>query len=204
MSSMRSLMRLSPTALRSSAALGLALALSACSGGMDALTGLVGGGSQQATVTPVTASTFGGVSVDQLRADQLCPSVLIQEGTEVLRLYGGEEHNATTVRYQATILQTALECTTAVGQYGLTLGIAGRVLLGPLGSPAVVDLPIRVAIVDTTTGDLLSSELVRATATIEPTEVTATFTLVNRSFFLPTPTRQSDYQILVGFDEADS
>lgn len=202
MSLMRSFLRFSPTVVRSSAALGLALALSACGGGMDALTGLVGGGNQQATVTPVTASTFGGVSVDQLRADQLCPSVVIREGTEVLRLYAGEERNATTVRYQATILQSALECTAAVGQYGLSLGIAGRVLLGPQGSPATVDLPIRVAIVDTTTGNLLSSELVRTTAIIEPTEVSATFTLVNRSFFLPIPNRQSDYQVLIGFDEA--
>ncbi|GAB5508827.1 MAG: hypothetical protein Rhims3KO_02280 [Hyphomicrobiales bacterium] len=202
---MRTNLRLKPTILRSSAALGLAFALTACSGGMDALTGMMGGGgSQQATVTPVTANTFGGVSVDQLRADQLCPSVVIQEGTEVLRLYSGEERNATTVRYQATILQTALECTAAAGQYGLTLGIAGRVLLGPQGSPASLDLPIRVAIVDTTTDDLLSSELIRATAVIEPTEVSATFTLVNRSFFLPTPNRQSDYQVLVGFDEAGS
>lgn len=201
---MRSILRHKPTILRSSAALGLAFALTACSGGMDALTGMMGGGSQQTTVTPVTANTFGGVAVDQLRADQLCPSVVIQEGTEVLRLYGSEERNATTVRYQATILQTALECTAAVGQYGLTLGIAGRVLLGPQGSPASLDLPIRVAIVDTTTGNLLSSELVRTTAVIEPTEVSATFTLVNRSFFLPTPSRQSDYQVLVGFDEAGS
>lgn len=201
---MRSILRHKPTILRSSAALGLAFALSACSGGMDALTGMMGGGSQQTTVTPVTANTFGGVAVDQLRADQLCPSVVIQEGTEVLRLYGSEERNATTVRYQATILQTALECTAAVGQYGLTLGIAGRVLLGPQGSPASLDLPIRVAIVDTTTGNLLSSELVRTTAVIEPTEVSATFTLVNRSFFLPTPSHQSDYQVLIGFDEAGS
>lgn len=201
---MRSNMRSSQVLVRSTLALGLAFTLSACGGGMDAFTGLVGGGGQQATATPVTANTLGGVSVEQLRADQLCPSVVIQEGTEVLRLYEGEERNASTVRYQATILQTALECTTAVGQYGLSLGIAGRVLLGPLGSPAAVDLPIRIAIVDTNTGTVLSSDLRRTQAIIEPTEVSATFTLVDRTFFLPVPNRQSDYQVLVGFDELGS
>lgn len=201
MSLMRSLMRLSPTAFRSSTALGLALALSACSGGMETLTNMVGGGTQQ-TVNPVTPTTFGGVSVDQLRADQLCPSVVIQEGTEVLRLYAGEERNATTVRYQATILQTALECGSGLGQFSLSLGIAGRALLGPQGSPASLDLPIRVAIVNTATNEVISSDLLRATAVIEPGEVSATFTLVDRSYFLPIPTRQTDYQILVGFDEA--
>jgi hypothetical protein len=201
---MRSILRSKPTLLRSSAALGLAFALSACGGGMDALTGMMGGNSQQATVNPATPTTFGGVSVDQLRADQLCPSVVIREGTEVLRLYAGEERNGTTVRYQATILQSALECGSGLGQFSLSLGIAGRVLLGPQGSPASIDLPIRIAIVDTTTGDVLSSELRRTTATIEPTEVSATFTLVDRTFFLPIPNRQSDYQVLIGFDEAGS
>lgn len=202
---MRTNLRLKPTILRSSAALGLAFALTACSGGMDALTGMMGGGgSQQATVTPVTANTFGGVSVDQLRADQLCPSVVIQEGTEVLRLYSGEERNATTVRYQATILQTALECGSGLGQFSLSLGIAGRALLGPQGSPASLDLPIRIAIVNTVTDEVISSDLLRATAVIESGEVSATFTLIDRSYFLPIPARQSDYQVLVGFDEAGS
>lgn len=199
---MRSIKPFSPTILRSSAALGLAFALSACSGGMDSLTGLMGG--ERQTVNPVTPTTFGGVSVDQLRADQLCPSVVIQEGTEVLRLYAGEERNATTVRYQATILQTALECGAGLGQFSLSLGVAGRALLGPQGSPASLDLPIRVAIVNTVTSEVISSDLIRATAVIEPGEVSATFTLVDRSYFLPIPTRQTDYQILVGFDEAES
>jgi hypothetical protein len=45
---------------------------------------------------------------------------------------------------------------------------------------------------------------VRTQAIIEPTEVSATFTLVNRAFFVPQPQRQSDFQVIVGFDEADS
>lgn len=189
---------------RAVCALGLATALAACSGGMDGLSGLMGGGNQQAQVNPVTATTFGGVPVDQLRADQLCPSIVVRDGTETLRLYAGEEQTPANVRYQSQILQTVVECTSGVGQYGLTIGIAGRSIIGPQGTPTTLDLPIRIVVFNTVTDQVVSSEVVRTQAIIEPTEVQATFTLVNRAFFVPIPQRQSDYQIIIGFDEAAS
>lgn len=187
-----------------------ALALSACGGG--GIESLLGGGDTTAptgpvaastTITPVGGSTFAGVSVDQLRADQLCPTLLVRDGTETLRLYNEHmDRSPASVRYQAQILQTAVECTPRNGQFALSIGIAGRVLIGPEGSPASLDMPIRVVVMDRVNNSVISSEIVRATAVIEPPEVSATFTIVNRSYFVPVPGRQSDYQILVGFDEA--
>jgi hypothetical protein len=192
------------TLLRSGAALGLAMTLAACGGGMDGLTDMFGGGNQQTRVTPTTATSFGGVPIEQLRADQLCPSIVVRDGTETLRLYAGEEQTPANVRYQSQILQTVVECTPGSGQFGLSIGIAGRSIIGPQGVPATLDLPIRIVVLNTVTNEILSSEVVRTQAIIEPTEVSATFTLVNRAFFVPQPQRQSDFQVIVGFDEADS
>lgn len=190
--------------VRSVSALGLALTLSACgSGGLDGLTGFMGG-SQNSQPTPVPASTLGGISVDQLRADQLCPSIVVRDGTETLRSYAGEERNASTVRYQSQILDTVVECTPGAGQFGLSIGVAGRSLIGPQGEPATLDLPIRIVVLNTLTDEVVSSQVIPTSASIAPGTVSASFSLVNRDFFVPTPSLQSDYQILVGFDDAES
>jgi hypothetical protein len=127
------------------------------------------------------------VPVEQLRADQLCPSIVVRPGTETLRLYAGEEETPSNVRYQSQILQTVVECTPGSGQFGLSIGIAGRSIIGPQGVPATLDLPIRIVVLNTVTSEILSSEVVRTQAIIEPPEVSATFTLVNRAFFVPQP-----------------
>ena len=184
-------------------ALGLALSLSACAGGFDGFEGLVGGSqsAQGARVQPVGATTLGGVPIQQLRADQLCPSILVRDGTETLRLYAGEDRTPNNVTYQAQILQTVVECTPGADQIALSIGVAGRALIGPQGNPASLDLPIRLVVLDTRTGDVYNSELQRVPAIIEPPEVSAVFTLVNRSFVIPMPQNQSDYRVEVGFDE---
>lgn len=188
---------------RAGSVLALSLALAACGGGMDGISGLLGGGQPQTQVAPTGASTFGGIPVEQLRADQLCPSIIVQDGTETLRLYADPADPAPDqVRYQAQILQTVVECTPGPLQLGLSIGIAGRVIIGPQGGPASLDFPIRIVVLNTVTDEVLSSEIVRADAIIEPTEVSANFTVVNRAFFIPVPARQADYQVLVGFDEA--
>ncbi len=190
--------------VRSACALGLALTLTACgSGGLEGLTGFMGG-NQDNRPTPIPASTLGGISVEQLRADQLCPAIVVRDGTETLRTYAGEERNASTVQYQSQILDTVVECTPGEGQFALSIGVAGRSLIGPQGEPATLNLPIRIVVLNTVTDEVVSSQVIPTTATIAPGTVSASFSLVNRDFFVPTPTLQSDYQVLVGFDEAES
>ncbi|MEM1287954.1 MAG: hypothetical protein AAGH60_06350 [Pseudomonadota bacterium] len=179
--------------------------LAGCGGGIERVGAIFDRESSSApAVTSVGANTIAGVPVEQLAADQLCPSITVRDGTETLRVYAsGEQRTPQAVRYQAQILQTAVECTPAPEQLGLTLGIAGRAILGPLGQPARIDLPVRVAIIERQTGTVLASEVLRTGAIIEPTEVSAPFTIVNRSFIIPRPERQAQYVIIVGFDELE-
>lgn len=187
--------------LKSAGALALALTVSACgSGGVGGLTSMMGGG-QSAEPRRVTANTFGGVPVEQLRADQLCPSIVVRDGTETLRTYAGEERTPGNVRYQSQILQSVVECVPTPGQLGLSIGIAGRSIIGPQGTPAELALPLRVVVRNTVTDEVVSSNILPARAIIEPAQTSAVFTVVNRSLTIPMPDRQSDYQVIVGFDE---
>ncbi|MEA2943795.1 MAG: hypothetical protein QOD09_4324, partial [Bradyrhizobium sp.] len=51
------------------------------------------------------------------------------------------------VRYQATITRTARDCNLNAGQITARVGIQGRVIVGPAGAPATVEIPLRVAVV---------------------------------------------------------
>ncbi|MEM6381204.1 MAG: hypothetical protein AAF739_00890 [Pseudomonadota bacterium] len=191
--------------VRTAALCCLSVALSGCGGGaIDAVTSVIGGGGGQ-RAEPATVTTIGGVSVDQLRADQLCPEVSIREGTQSLQLYvPGEEPTPQALRYQAQITQTAVECTSIGPALALSVGIAGRVLMGPQGAPASIDLPLRVVVLDRFENTVLSSDVIRPRAVIEPTEVSANFTTIYRDLSVPLPQRRTNFVVIVGFDSQET
>ena len=51
------------------------------------------------------------------------------------------------LRFQATITRTARDCSGNGGQITARIGIQGRVIAGPAGAPATVEIPLRVAVV---------------------------------------------------------
>ena len=51
------------------------------------------------------------------------------------------------LRYQATITRTARDCTQNGDQITARIGIQGRVIAGPAGTPPTVEIPLRVAVV---------------------------------------------------------
>ena len=148
-----------------------------------------------------TSNTIGGVSVDALRADLICPAAVVREGADTLRVYAdGMDGFGDGVRYQASIGQTAIECIPLPGTLTFNIGIAGRALLGPQGNPATLDLPIRIEVVDNRTGEAVSSNVTIARAVIEPPEVSALFSIVDRTVVVPRPQTRGDYSVFVGFD----
>ena len=51
------------------------------------------------------------------------------------------------LRYQLSFGQTARECQVQGGTMSIKVGVQGRVILGPMGGPGQVDVPLRYAIV---------------------------------------------------------
>jgi hypothetical protein len=83
-----------------------------------------------------------------------CPPVNIRAGASTYVVAApGKQAVGNDVRFQATITKTARDCTRNGDQIMARIGIQGRVIAGPAGSPPSVEVPLRVAVVPGITGD---------------------------------------------------
>jgi hypothetical protein len=138
-------------------------------------------------------------------ADVNCPAVEVRRGAATLSVGPAGERTAMTLKYQASFVRLARECSMVEGNMVIKIGVEGRVVLGPAGSPGQVTVPLRFAVVQET-----ASSGMRPIATkfvIVPVDVGATgntpFVYVEEalSFPIPTPaTALDEYLVYVGFD----
>lgn len=134
----------------------------------------------------------------------LCPEVHILDGTSDDRIYApGAEQSNETVRYQFSIDDVARGCQINGKQAAMKIGVAGRVLLGPAGSPGTYPAPIRVAIIDLSDGNPVVSKLYQVPTSVPDGQTEAPFTLVTDPLAIPTTASFAEsYTIKVGFDSA--
>ncbi len=77
-----------------------------------------------------------------------CPDVKIRAGASTYAVGApGKQAVGSDVRFQATIGRTARDCNLEGGRITARVGIQGRVIAGPAGAPATVEIPLRVAVV---------------------------------------------------------
>ncbi len=129
-----------------------------------------------------------------------CPDIRVREGTEVLRRYErGQEEASSAVVWQASIGDTARECLyDTQGNLTLRIGVSGRVIAGPKGGAGEINLPLRIAVVKYQE-EVFYSELKKLAINIPPSNST-----VFRNVYevtVPSPGRDRDYLIYIGFDE---
>ncbi len=72
-----------------------------------------------------------------------CPSVDVFEGGATARTGGPDNAN---VRYQFDISDAARECDPQGQQFALKVGVSGRLLIGPAGSPGAYATTLRVQV----------------------------------------------------------
>jgi hypothetical protein len=124
-----------------------ALALSACSMG-----GLFGGGSpspqtQQLANAAATPEQIAaeGAALPAIATE--CPPIKVRPGAEAIYYYGnGKVGNANDLQYQAVIDKQSRNCTVSNGHILISMGVVGRLLLGPAGNQTSVNLPLRFAV----------------------------------------------------------
>ncbi len=136
-----------------------------------------------------------------------CPDVQIRFGASTLMIGskpGESQPNALDVRYQGNILRTARECHLAGDIMTMKVGVEGRIITGPAGSPGNVDVPLRIAVVEEgASPKTIVSKFGRESVTINNAVDRVTFTHIDPeiSFPLPKPvTDISRYVVYVGFD----
>jgi len=129
-----------------------------------------------------------------------CPQVEVQDGTAAVRV-GGQENQS--VRYQFEITQTARECKVEGSQFGVKVGIAGRLLIGPAGSAGTYSSSLRIVVRNEATSKPVVSKLYKVEATADASgNLQAPFQVVSEPLMLPYEHKwaDQDYTILVGFD----
>ena len=190
----------------------MGLALGACaSGGVGGLS-LPGSQSSQDSTPAVQQSARdvanAGNVVDQTtmqvlaNAKQLsgyCPTVSVLGDTNVFQTYAkGQQGNAQGLIHQATITQTARECTALGAEMFIKVGVAGRVLSGPKGmnsSKAV--LPLRIVVRQD--DNVLYTKLHKVSVSLTPPDRSALFAKVDEMIAIDSP-QERNVKILVGFD----
>jgi len=112
----------------------------------------------------------------------------------------GREGDAMAVMHRGEITKTARECRIEPGLVTVKYGFSGRVLLGPSGQNARVNLPIKVFVTDADR-QRLSSENIDIAVDVAVDNPIAYFSHVQTvSFPIPQGTRPGEFEVYVGFD----
>jgi hypothetical protein len=161
----------------------------------DKLKGLFGGRKSDDQQPPV---------VDSMpKAELDCPQVAIRAGASTYAIAApGKQAVGDDVKYQASIIKMARDCTMVDGQITVHIGIQGRVIVGPSGAPPTVEIPLRVAVVQGGVGEkVITTKAFRTTVELGENE-TVPFTLVTDDVVYPAPApADADHYIFyVGFD----
>lgn len=156
---------------------------------------------------------FGGSSAPQATgaspvvgaaASVNCPPVDIRQGASTLMSNtSGAAASSATLRYQVTIGQTARECAVNGGMLAIKIGVHGRVILGPAGSPGTIEVPLRLALVREGIDPKTSwTKLAKVAVTLASGQPNAPFLHIEEDISVPMPPGDEldSYVIYVGFD----
>jgi hypothetical protein len=132
-----------------------------------------------------------------------CPPVSIRAGASTYAVAApGKQAVGNDLRYQATITRTARDCTKNGDQIVARIGILGRVIAGPAGNPATVEIPLRVAVVQGGVNErTIATKVYRTTVTMDEAG-NMPFSLVAEDLAYPVPPGAvgDSYIFYIGFD----
>lgn len=135
--------------------------------------------------------------------DPSCPAVTIREGTATYAVGApGKPATGSDLRFQGTIVRYARDCTRLGGQVNARIGVEGRVIVGPAGAPATVDLPIRVALVqEGVQPKTVVTKLYNTPVDLgDRTNAPFSFVVEDMSYPVPPPGVADAYVFYIGFD----
>jgi hypothetical protein len=114
------------------------------------------------------------------------------------------EASALNLRYQVSIGTTARECRLLPGNtLSIKVGMQGRIILGPEGTPGTFEVPVRFAVVrEGIEPKPITTRLDRVAVTVPPNDTNVLFSHVAEGLEFPMP-RSSEidsYVVYIGFD----
>ncbi|MCA1377334.1 MULTISPECIES: hypothetical protein [unclassified Bradyrhizobium] len=198
-------LRSSRTRLRRGAAVVLALSVGLASVSPVAAQSLTDrfkslfGGKSDEPAEPKPAPAPGQPAED----DVDCPQVTVRAGASTYAVgASGKPAVGNDIRFQASITKMARECLRSSAGITARIGIQGRVIAGPAGAPASVEVPLRIAVVQGGVGEkVIASKAYRTTVAMsEGGSVPFTFVAEDLAYPVPAPAVADTYIFYVGFD----
>jgi hypothetical protein len=189
----------------------LSVALAGCGGGSMFGGSTSGSSSSSPSIGSRFSQLFGSKSqaVGEKAPDEhepdapTCPQVSIRFGASTLAVgLPGKEATGADLRYQASILRTARDCTLSGGQIHARLGVQGRIIVGQAGAPPTTLIPMRVAVVqEGVSPKVIFTKAFQTTVDIQ-TDGFTDFSLVAEDIVYPPPSPDvaDAYVFYVGFD----
>jgi hypothetical protein len=137
--------------------------------------------------------------------DVECPGVDIRAGASTLNIAAKSgPATAGDLRYQLSFRQTARECSVQGGMMAIKVGVEGRVILGPMGGPGIVDVPLRYAVVqEGPQPKTIVTRFKRLPVTVPGDQTHVQFVDIEEglAFAVPQGSELDAYIVYVGFDD---
>jgi hypothetical protein len=163
----------------------------------DRFKGLFGGKSEEAPAPGAPPAA------DEAPSGLSCPPVSIRAGASTYQVAApGKQPVGNDLRFQVTITRTARECSYNSGEITARIGIQGRVIAGPAGAPSTVDIPMRVAVVQSGVQEKTIATKAYRTSVTMSEDGSVPFTLVAEDLVYPAPSGAvgDSYIFYIGFD----
>lgn len=132
-----------------------------------------------------------------------CPAADIRSGASTMRIPLGPDTTVNTLRYQATIARLARECRVRGRTMTVKVGVQGRVVMGPAGTPGEVEVPLRYAVIqEGPEPKAIVTKLYRFPVALADGQGSAPFLHVEEDLTFPVPkgAELENYVVYVGFD----
>jgi hypothetical protein len=144
-------------------------------------------------------------NASQASLDFNCPSVDYRQGAATYNITDSKstESTALNVKYLASFMKTARECDVHGDNVTIKVGVQGRVVVGPAGSPGTVTIPLRYALVKEGIEPMvLWTKFFSFNVSIPSTNLNVPFTHIEEEMTVPIPPTDelAAYVIYIGFD----
>jgi hypothetical protein len=142
---------------------------------------------------------------NQASIDFNCPGVDYRQGAATYNITDSKstENAALNVKYLASFVKTARECDVRGDNVTIKVGVQGRVVVGPAGSPGTVTIPLRYALVKEGIEPMvLWTKFFPVTVTIPSTNLNVPFSHIEEEMTVPIPPAEqlAAYVVYIGFD----
>jgi len=145
----------------------------------------------------------GAPGAPPAESDLTCPPVAIRAGASTYAVAAaGKQPVGNDVRFQVTIGKTARECNLSGAEITARIGIQGRVIAGPAGAPTSVEIPLRIAVVQSGVNEKVIATKAYRTSVEMTEDGSVPFSFVADDLVYPAPLSGNgdNYVFYIGFD----